>query len=97
MWLTLDDGEEASVDESGGLGPAMAVVDADERGAGRREHLRLVLEGLVGLRHGDGVVPRRVRLEGHVPHKPIRHAPSAAAAALAAAAAAAAAERKPPP
>jgi hypothetical protein len=91
----LDEGEEARVDEAGGVGPAVAVVDADEGGGGGDEHLRLVLERLVGLRHGDGVVAGGVRLEGHVPQQPVvGHAPSTAGPA---AAVKAAAGRQPPP
>lgn len=81
--------EEAPVDEARGLGPAVPVEDADERGGRSRDHLRLVLERLVRLRHGDGVVTGRVRLEGHVPHQPIRHAPCPTGAVTAAAPAAA--------
>jgi len=90
-------GEDAPVDEPRGLGPAVPVEDADERGGRGRQHLRLVLERLVRLRHGDGVVTGRVRLEGHIPHQSVRHAPSPAGASFTAAAAAAAAERQPPP
>jgi hypothetical protein len=89
----LDEGEETRVDEPGGLGPAVAVVHADERGLRGRQHLRLVLQLLVRLRHGHGVVPQRVRLERHVPHQPVRRAPRPAATA----AAPSATERQPPP
>ena len=39
----MDVGEEAGAEGLGGVGPAVAVVDADEGGGRGGEHLRLVL------------------------------------------------------
>lgn len=49
-------GEDAVIDESGGLGAAVAVEDAEVGGGGRGEHLPLILERVIGLDDGDGEV-----------------------------------------
>lgn len=61
------------VDEAGGLGAAVSVVDTDVRDGGRSENLALVLvlEGVVGLDEGDREVARGVGLEVRVPEETI--------------------------
>lgn len=64
-------GEEAGVDEAGGLRAAVAVVDADVGGRGGGDDLALVLEGRVGLDDGDGELTGGVGLEVKVPEEAV--------------------------
>ena len=59
------------INKSRSFGAAVAVVDTDVGGGGRREHLTLILETRIGLNDGDGEVAGGVRLEVHVPHESI--------------------------
>ena len=77
----MEVGEEAGGDEAGRLGATVAVVDADEGRRRRGHHLPLVLQLHVRLRHRDGVLPARVRLQLRVPQQPKPSTPTAAAAA----------------
>jgi len=65
-------GEESGSEEPGGVGPAVSVVDADERGGRGGQHLRLVLHGQVGLRRCHRELPRRVRPQLRLPQHPVR-------------------------
>lgn len=68
---TIEVREEAGVDKSGSLGPAVAVVDADVGCGGRSENLALVLERVVGLDDGKGELAGGVGLEVHVPEQTV--------------------------
>lgn len=69
-------------DEAGGLGAAVAVVDADEGGGGAGLDLAVVLEHLVGLHDGEGEVAGRVAPEVPRPEQQVVGVGAAAAAAV---------------
>lgn len=68
---TIEVGEQAVADEAWRLGSAVAVIDADEGGGRRGEHLALVLEGIVGLNDGDGELAVDMGLQVYVPHQAV--------------------------
>lgn len=57
------------VEEEGGVGAAVAVVDADVGGGGGGEDLRLVFQARVGLDDGKREIASHVRFEVHLPKK----------------------------
>lgn len=61
--------EEVVVDEAGGFGAAVAVVDADEDGVGAGLDLAVILDDFVGLNDGEGELAAGVLFEVPVPHE----------------------------
>jgi hypothetical protein len=56
-------GKQVVADELGGVGAAVTVLDADEGGGGASLDLAVVLEVLVGLDDGEGVLAGGVAAE----------------------------------